>query len=156
MLAIICAQPAPAGQSAVSSPEAGEASCVDPSFNQDISRKASFTAESRHIQSACTPASFRCAAPGAADADERVLLEPCSSTYENIACATASSDRRSCFTKLRNVLPTMRKSSHSEALRMYQTSSASFSVAESRTPPLTWAQPVMPGRTASRSLEFGG
>src|SRR6516162_3410539 len=53
------------------------------------------------------------------------------------ATASAFSDRRSPRSSIRNVIPTMRRSTHKEALRIYQMSSASFSVGDSRVPPFT-------------------
>ena len=49
----------------------------------------------------------------------------------------------------RKVITNIRKSTKNEALRMYHSSNASFSSFPSSLAPLTCAQPLMPGRTAS-------
>ena len=56
----------------------------------------------------------------------------------------------------RQVSRRMRKSSHGEALRIYHSSRSSFSSFVICLPPLTWAHPVMPGRTIKRMVGSAG
>src|SRR6516162_197607 len=64
-------------------------------------------------------------------------LRRASRACKNSACASAFSDRRSPLSKVTTVIAMMRRSTHNEALRMYQMSSASFSVGDRLVPPFT-------------------
>ena len=82
--------------------------------------------------------------------------EPLAAAVSTGAGSGSSPSSSSPRTIIFSVRPMMRRSSKGPALRTYQASSATFSSALRCWPPLTWAQPVMPGRIAMRSLTRSG